>query len=352
MFGRGWVGAVLFGELAVVLLGLALLVSHGLLSRVRDRVNRRRLKRGRRALAQALGVAVADQQPEDQVALSRLSVSQQTALIAELQPSLTLSQRRELANIGRGAAIEARGLRLSRSRRWRRRLRGARLLTLLGRGEQAMPALLADPSPPVRAQAAEWAAEHPSAEVVRDLVEMLVTSDPATRFAVKDALLRIRGPTLEPLIEALGTASGEAAARLLEVAQWLPDPRLADPAIRLAADPDERTRTEAVRLLGAIGGAEAVLALDGALVDRAAGVRAAAAEAHGRLGLWQATSRLAELLRDESWDVRSAAGRALRVLGSPGQLALRAMLDDEDRFAREMARHVLDLPGAVRGAPA
>jgi hypothetical protein len=31
---------------------------------------------------------------------------------------------------------------------------------------------------------------------------------------------------------------------------------------------------------------------------------------------------------------------------------LRRTLDDDDRFAREMARHVLDLPGSVQGAPA
>jgi hypothetical protein len=348
--GSGIVAAVLIGELAVVALGLALLVSHGLWSRIKARLYGGRLQRGRSALLQALGDAEADQRPEDRAALSRLSVSQQTALLAELQPSLTLSQRRQLATIGRGAAVEARGLRLARSWRWRRRLRGARLLTLLGRGEEAMPALLDDRSPAVRAQAAEWAAEHPTPEILRALVEMLVTADPATRFAVKDALLRVRRPALEPLIAGLDTASGEPAARLLEVAQWLPDPRLGDAAVRLAADPADRTRAEAVGLLGAIGGAEAAVALDRGLADPAADVRAAAAAAHGRLGLWKAAPRLAELLRDESWDVRSAAGLALRNLGGPGQLILRRTLDDDDRFAREMARHVLDLPGSIQGA--
>jgi HEAT repeat protein len=349
---HGPVAIVLAGEVAVVVLGLVALVSHGLWETVSGRMHADRLDQGRSALLERLGGdAMDDPKPREQAALPRLSVSHQTALLAELQPSLTLSQRRELATIGRGPAVEARALRLVRSRRWRRRLRGARLLTLLGRGDEAMPALLEDPSPPVRTQAAEWAAEHPSPEVLAQLVEMLVVSDPATRFAVKDALLRIRHPALEQLIEALEGASGQAAARLLEVAQWLPDPRLSEAAIRLAGDPEDSTRAEAVRLLGAIGGAEAALVLDQALVDPAGAVRAAAATAHGRLGLWKSASRLAEMLRDESWDVRSAAGLALRALGGPGQLMLRRTLDDEDRFAREMAQHVLDLPGSIQGVP-
>src|SRR4051794_4337715 len=84
-----------------------------------------RLDQGRSALLERLGGdAMDDPKPREQGALPRLSVSQQTALLAELQPSLTLSQRRELATIGRGPAVEARALRLLRSRRRRRRARG------------------------------------------------------------------------------------------------------------------------------------------------------------------------------------------------------------------------------------
>jgi hypothetical protein len=45
--------------------------------------------------------------------------------------------------------------------------------------------------------------------------------------------------------------------------------------------------------------------------------------------------------------VRRRSGLALIAMGAPGVLALRGALDDEDRFARDMARQLLDLPDAV-----
>jgi len=51
--------------------------------------------------------------------------------------------------------------RLCASRRWRRRLDGARTFAVLGGGEGVVPALLSDAHPAVRAEAAHWAATHP-----------------------------------------------------------------------------------------------------------------------------------------------------------------------------------------------
>ena len=48
-----------------------------------------------------------------------------------------------------------------RGRRWGTRLRGARVLTLLRSGETVVPLLFDDPRPEVRAQAAQWAGDHP-----------------------------------------------------------------------------------------------------------------------------------------------------------------------------------------------
>jgi HEAT repeat protein len=83
------------------------------------------------------------------------------------------------------------------------------------------------------------------------------------------------------------------------------------------------------------------------LGDEDAGVRASAAEALGKLGHWPAAPSVARLLRDPAWRVRREAGLALRALGSPGQLLLRRSLADEDRFAAEMSRQILDLPEAT-----
>ena len=73
-------------------------------------------------------------------------------------------------------------------------------------------------------------------------------------------------------------------------------------------------------------------------------VRAAAAQALGKLRHWPAAAALAALLRDRAWEVRRAAGFALRALGAPGLLFLRRSLQDTDRYAADMARHVLGLP--------
>jgi hypothetical protein len=51
------------------------------------------------------------------------------------------------------------------------------------------------------------------------------------------------------------------------------------------------------------------------------------------------------------WDVRRAAGLALRATGAPGAILLRWAKDDEERFASDMARQVLDLPDGTRLTP-
>jgi HEAT repeat protein len=81
------------------------------------------------------------------------------------------------------------------------------------------------------------------------------------------------------------------------------------------------------------------------LSDGAPVVRAAAAQGLGRLGYWPAVQALRLALADSAWLVRQSAALALRSLGAPGLLLLRAALEDPDRFARDMAGQVLDQPG-------
>jgi hypothetical protein len=52
------------------------------------------------------------------------------------------------------------------------------------------------------------------------------------------------------------------------------------------------------------------------------------------------------MLSDPSWSVRRAAGRALDALGAAGHVVLRSHLFDEDRYARDMARQILDAAAA------
>ena len=69
-------------------------------------------------------------------------------------------------------------------------------------------------------------------------------------------------------------------------------------------------------------------------------VRAAAARALGKLGEWPSAPARAQALRD-------AARLGLRSLGSPGILLLRRSLSDEDQFAREISRQVLEIPASA-----
>jgi HEAT repeat protein len=106
-------------------------------------------------------------------------------------------------------------------------------------------------------------------------------------------------------------------------------------------------RALAIDVVGRTGGADAVERLTALLADPAPAPRAAAARALGHLGHWPAAGRLRELLRDPAWDVRRAAGVALHALGAPGALLLRRALLDEDRFAADMARQILQVPAEV-----
>jgi HEAT repeat protein len=176
------------------------------------------------------------------------------------------------------------------------------------------------------------------------LIALLGDEATVCRFTVKDSLLRLGPAASELLREFLATASGAAAAAGLEVAAALRDPRLLEPAFRLLDADDPTVRCRAIDAIGALGGERAAYALIARLDDPAAEVRAAAARALGHGRHWIAGAKLAGALRDRSWEVRRQAGLALRRLGAPGELLLRRMLADEDRFAGHMARLMLDLP--------
>ena len=335
---------VLAVEATAVVVGLLLLGGHGAWLAARERRLAGRISAARLAIVSGLIEGPHDELPVG--LLDGLPFSVQLAVLGDVEPSVAGAQRAELCDLARRRGILDRAGRLCRSRRWKQRLRGVRIYTLLGGGEDAVPRLFDDPRAAVRAQAAAWAAEHPEAEVVARLLEML--GDPATlcRFTVKDSLLRLGSVAVEPLAVFLAGASGGRAATGLEVAAALHDPRLLEAAFRLSRDEEAATRRRAADVLGALGGGPAVAALIAALVDPAAEVRAAAARALGRCHHLKAAAGLVAALRDRSWEVRREAGVALRGLGPPGELLLRRMSSDGDRFAADMARLMLDLPQA------
>jgi HEAT repeat protein len=329
--------------LAVLLAGaLLLLVGHGAWRAAAEAYWRKPTAAARAALAEA-----ADQlelSPEGARALRRLTARRRIDLFAELAPSVAGAPRSALADAARELHVIGRAESWCASRRWRRRLRGARLLTTLGGGRNDVPPLLADRRPEVRAQAAEWAAGHPDPEVITQLTAMLDDPRGLARFTVMDSLIRLGAHTVEPLGRVIDGADGVAAVAALRVGTAIGDPRLAPHARRRLDDADASVRAWAVRLIGAIGGDENAAAVEGRLDDPAEEVRAAAAIALGRLGHWPAAPQLGGRLGDPAWIVRRNAALALRSFGPAGELLLNRALREDDPFARDIARQTLDLP--------
>jgi len=325
---------------ALLLAALVLLVAHGTWRALHDARWRKPLAQARAALAQTADRL--EPTPEHVRALRALPTDLRLDLFAELAQSVAGAPRSALAQTAADLGVIERAERWCGSRWWRRRLRGTRLLTTLGGGDEAVPRLLSDPRPEVRAQAAEWAAGHGTEATVRRLVAMLDDPRGLARFTVMDSLIRLGAAAVVPLRDAIAEGRGLAAA--LRVGAAIADPRLAAAARDRLADPDPAVRAWAVRLVGAVGGDENAAAVVGRLDDPEPEVRAAAALALGRLGHWPAAPALAARLSDDSWEVRRNAALGLRVLGPAGELLLGRALRDEDRFAHDIARQTLDLP--------
>lgn len=177
----------------------------------------------------------------------------QIGLIGDIAPSLSGEHLRWLAAVAEDLGLSARARAGCGSRRWSKRLEGARLLTMLGTGEVLLAKLLKDRHPMVRAQATEWAADHPTPEVAAGLMALLEDPQDLRPFAIHDALLRMGGTVVEPSAEYIATHSGRRVEEALEVAAGLADHRFMEPALALSRDESPRVRATVARLMGALG---------------------------------------------------------------------------------------------------
>lgn len=323
---------------------LVLLVGHGTLQRIAAPRRQARLASVRTALLSSLARPSGD--AAGSTGLARLSTHAQLELLSGLKDAVSGEQGERLRGGAERIGLLERGTRLCRSRRWRRRLRGARMITILGGPAELGEPLLHDRRAEVRAQGAEWAATHPSPAIVDRLLEMLTDERRLCRFAVSDALLRLGPLAVERLSAHLRECRGAGAEPALQVAAWRADPRMLEPALALCDDSWAPTRARAADLIGALGGERAIERMLDLLKDADAGVRAAAARGLGRAAHWPAATALAARLEDSSYEVRWDAAMALNGLGGAGTLMLRRALRSSDAFARDMAGHALDLPGA------
>lgn len=343
MVSETLLGWVLLIEGVFLISALTLFFGHGLWLWWYRQRSRPLLARARLVLVAALGETPA--QSTDLQWLQTLPSRLQIRLFFEMAPNLSGAQHQRLTELARELGLVARAETYCRSRQWWRRLQGVRLLSLFGGGEEVVSPLFHDRDVVVRAQAAEWAADHPSPVVIDMLLFLLGDPERFCCFTAQESLLRIGGPVIEPLARYLADHSQpqwvEAA---LKVAVGLADPRLLPPALCLCRDASPRVRVLAASLLGMLGGGQGIEALMKMLDDPLPEVRAAAAQALGKLGHWPAAATLATLLQDHAWQVRREAGLALRALGAPGALFLRRSLAHVDSFTVDMARQILDLP--------
>ena len=347
MINKTLLDMVMLLELALLLFAVAVFFAHGLWRFLTEKRTLEEMTSARDSLAHLLTRATINM--EEIEALRRIPRDVQVAAFLEISRNLAGTGKDRLRFIAREVSLLDRARKLCESRRWPRRLRGARLLARMDVADPIVEKLLADPNPAVRAQAAEWAAAHPSPTVIAAMLAML--ADPATqaRFAVQNAMLRMGSIIAEPLAAFLKTESGLPAESGLRVAEALSETRFLPAGLRHSASEDSGVRMAAANLLGAIGSAESAERLTELLKDSDSPVRAAAAHGLGRMHHWQAASQLAESLRDSTWRVRREAALALRAIGAPGTLFLRRALKGNDAFAADMAQQVLDLPAAATG---
>lgn len=338
---------VMWGELALLAVSVAVFFAHGLWLYFSDKRDARLTGEGRQALVRLLDVE-GSQSLSDIETLRALPRDVQTTIFLEISKNLTGEGSQDLKRIAGLTGIFDRAREMCTSRRWTRRLKGARLLAQMEQSDLLVTKLLHDPHPAVRAQAAEWAAARPIPEVFDDLFSLLADPETLSRFVVQDALLRMGRDAAEPLARYLENHSGHAAAAGLHLAAAMVEPVFIPAAMSHSREGIPEVRAAAASLLGAVGGAEAASRLVELLDDADPEVRAAAAFGLGRMRHWPAGSRLTAMLEDSSWAPRRAAALALRSIGAPGVLLLRRAASSPVQRASDIALLALDMPAAAR----
>ncbi len=187
-------------------------------------------------------------------------------------------------------------------------------------------AALDDHNPDVRLTAALSLAQSGRSPPVTELVKRLKIGTEERSLLVTSLFkdVAIEGAAdLEDLLRDVSAPSGArmAAAQALAFAGHYPAvPIISKIILGEEADPHDVPRL--LRALAVLAHPAGEPAIRFGLESGSARIRAAAAEAAGRIGLGQLIERLTALLADDDWNVRFRAGEALIALGEPGGQAL------------------------------
>lgn len=327
-------------ELGILVLAVLVFFTHGVFLFFSSTRVERLVSQGRTSL---IRIVSGDGTSRDFENLRSLPRGIKATVFLEMSKNLTGAGKVELQRVAHSSSLVNGARRWCTSRRWSRRLRGARVLAHLEEADPIVRKLLHDRNAAVRAQAAEWAASHPVPGVIDDMLALLADPETISRFSVQDSLFRMGRDIVEPLAKYLETHSGRAAEAGLTLAESMAEPRFLGAALQAAGTGGTGEREIAARLLGSIGGVEAASQLTEMLADPESEVRASAATGLGKMRHWPASSALAGMLADDEWVARRAAAFALRAIGGPGTLLLRRAAKGEKREA-DIAQMALDIP--------
>ena len=198
------------------------------------------------------------------------------------------------------------------------------------------------------------ALDDPDADVAYGAAQALsLYQNPAAYIALLSALKRERipAPRVANMLESFRSPQARelierwADSELPRVRYWvayllgsLADPQSRAVIERLAHDPDDDVRANAAESLANFPNEQL---LDQLLRDDSWVVRSHAAKASGATGLGGLAPRLASLLEDRSWWVRQNATISLAALGEAATPCLLSQLHSNDRFARNKAAEAL-----------
>lgn len=263
---------------------------------------------------------------------------------------VTFERQQLLAHALRDEPWVKRILHDARSLLWWQRFDAARLLSVVGREEDAglIAVLLDDRSPAVRLVAMDAAARLKARPLLQQELDTLYQRQDAVQAYQFAALARQPALVAEALLDRLTPeAPTPALNSWIDTAGALASPAALDRVRELATHPAPEVRLHVARALRRHAEPATPPVLLKLLADPDWRVRAQASRALGALRCGVATKALAQAVRDRSWWVRYRSALALAQIGGPAREELHGLTTCDDPMARDMSTLVWGLSSAA-----
>ncbi|RIX26997.1 HEAT repeat domain-containing protein [Sphingomonas edaphi] len=276
------------------------------------------------------------------------------ALSVELVQLVRGDERAQIAAAATDAGAAAELQRQARRGSARKRASAVEALAYFhdDKSSETLALALSDKSPDVRLAAAMALAESgraPAAERLMETLGLGVSENSMLIVSLFQKIAAYRPAEIRDLI-LLPTVPNSVKAAAIDALSASQDYGLVKTINELAlrTDPSSEDLPRFLRALGAFSHPGGAPAVRHCLSAPTWWVRAAAAEAAGRIGMSDTAFKLGEMLSDPDWWVRFRAGEALVRLGSEGKTILSRISKGKAEPARSAARLTL----AEQGIPA